>query len=301
MTEQRLTVPAPGGRELEVVVAGRPGGRPLVFHNGTPGGLVAYRPIADQLADRGLALVMYARPGYGRSTPQPGRTVADAAADTAAVLDYLEAGPFLTAGWSGGGPHALACAALLPDRCLAAASMAGVAPYGAAGLDWLAGMGQENIREFGTAVAGPAPLEAMLSQLAPALRGLTAEQITEGMGGLLSDADKSVLTGGFAVYLAESMQAGLEAGIAGWRDDDLAFVTDWGFSLATLASGPVPLSIWQGGQDLMVPGSHGAWLAGQLPGARTHLLPAAGHLTLVAATFGEILDELLDQAVAPQG
>ena len=114
------------------------------------------------------------------------------------------------------------------------------------------------------------------------------------MGGLLSDADKSVLAGGFAAYLAESMQAGLEAGIAGWRDDDLAFVTDWGFSLAALASGPVPLSIWQGGQDLMVPGAHGAWLAGQLPGARTHLLPAAGHLTLAAATFGEILDELLD-------
>ena len=98
MTEQRLIVPAPGGRELEVVVAGRPGGRPLVFHNGTPGGLVAYGPMSDQLADRGLALVMYARPGYGRSTPQPGRTVADAAADTAALLDHLEAGPFLTAG-----------------------------------------------------------------------------------------------------------------------------------------------------------------------------------------------------------
>jgi len=270
-----------------------------VFHNGTPGGLVAYGPMAGLAADRGLALVMYARPGYGRSTPQPGRTVADAAADTAAVLDHLQAGPFLTAGWSGGGPHALACAALLPDRCLAAASLAGVAPYGAAGLDWLAGMGEENIQEFGTAVAGPAPLEAMLSGLAPELRGLTAAQITEGMGGLLSDADKSALVGGFAAYLAESMQAGLEAGIAGWRDDDLAFVADWGFSLATLASGPVPLSIWQGGQDLMVPGSHGAWLAGQLPGARTHLLPAAGHLTLVAATFGEILDELC--LLAPAG
>jgi pimeloyl-ACP methyl ester carboxylesterase len=214
------------------------------------------------------------------------------------VLDHLEAGPFLTAGWSGGGPHALACAALLPDRCLAAASLAGVAPYGAAGLDWLAGMGEENIQEFGTAVAGPAPLEAMLSRLAPELRGLTAEQIAAGKGGLLSDADKSVLAGGFAAYLAESMQAGLEAGIAGWRDDDLAFVTDWGFSLAALASGPVPLSIWQGGQDLMVPGAHGAWLAGQLPGARTHLLPAAGHLTLPAATFGEILDELLDMIAA---
>jgi pimeloyl-ACP methyl ester carboxylesterase len=120
------------------------------------------------------------------------------------------------------------------------------------------------------------------------------------MGGLLSDSDKSVLTGGFAAYLAESMQAGLEAGIAGWRDDDLAFVADWGFSLATLASGPVPLSIWQGGQDLMVPGSHGAWLAGQLPNARTHLLPAAGHLTLPAATFGEITDELLDLVTAPR-
>src|SRR5262249_61668373 len=102
MTEQRLIVPGPGGRELEVIVAGRPGGRPLVFHNGTPGGLVAYGPIADQLADRGLALVMYARPGYGRSTPQPGRTVAGAAADTPAVPGHLGARPLLTARAAGG-------------------------------------------------------------------------------------------------------------------------------------------------------------------------------------------------------
>jgi pimeloyl-ACP methyl ester carboxylesterase len=294
MTEQRMTVPAPGGRELEVVVAGRPGGRPLVFHNGTPGGLVAYGPMSGQVADRGLALVMYARPGYGRSTPQPGRTVADAAADTAAVLDHLEAGPFLTAGWSGGGPHALACAALLPDRCLAAASLAGVAPYGAAGLDWLAK--RENIQEFGTAVAGPGRWRP-LSEL-NGLRGLTAAG--RRGDGRPAVGRRSRRSRAAAAYLAESTQAGLEAD-RGWRDDDLAFVADWGFSLATLASGPVPLSSWQGGQDRMVPGSHGAWLAGQLPGARTHLLPAAGHLTLPAATFGEILDELLDMIAAPRG
>ena len=149
------TVPAAGGRQLEVLVSGPEDGLPLVFHEGTPGGLVAFPPMVTAAAERGLRTVMYARPGYGASTPQPGRRVADAAADVTAVLDALGAGDFVTAGWSGGGPHALACAALLPGRCRAAATIAGVAPRQADGLDWLAGMGEENLAEFAAAQAQP--------------------------------------------------------------------------------------------------------------------------------------------------
>jgi pimeloyl-ACP methyl ester carboxylesterase len=110
--------------------------------------------MADIAARYGLRTVLHARPGYAGSTPLPGRSVADVAADVAVVVDALGADEFVTVGWSGGGPHALATAALLPDRCLGAATIAGVAPYAAAGLDWLAGMGVENIEEFGAAVAG---------------------------------------------------------------------------------------------------------------------------------------------------
>jgi pimeloyl-ACP methyl ester carboxylesterase len=286
------TVPAAAGRQLEVLVTGPEGGLPLVFHEGTPAGLVRFEPVAAAAADRGLRLVMYARPGYGASTPQPGRRVADAAGDVTAVLDALGAGDFVTAGWSGGGPHALACAALLPGRCRGAATIAGVAPRQADGLDWLAGMGEENLAEFAAARAGEAELTEFLTAAAAELRDITADQVAEGLGDLVGDADKAVITGEFASYLAASFRAALVSGIAGWRDDDLAFDQDWGFPLEAA----VPVAIWQGDQDRMVPLAHGEWLAAHLPGAAAHLIPGAGHLSLAVDQLGLILDELLSAA-----
>jgi pimeloyl-ACP methyl ester carboxylesterase len=290
--ETKTTVAAPGDRRLEVLAAGPADGLPLVFHNGTPGGLVAFGPMVAAAAERGLRTVMYARPGYGASTPQPGRRVADAAADVAAVLDALGAEHFVTAGWSGGGPHALATAALLPQRCRGAATIAGVAPHDAAGLDWLADMAGENVAEFGAATAGEAELTAFLTAAAGELRDITAEQMVAGLGDLASPTDRGVLTGEFAGYMAAAFRAALATGIAGWRDDDLAFVADWGVPLGTGA----PVAVWQGDQDMMVPFGHGKWLAAALPEARAHLVPGAGHLSLAIGMFGEILDDLLDLA-----
>jgi pimeloyl-ACP methyl ester carboxylesterase len=290
------TVPAAGGRQLEVLVAGPEDGLPLMFHNGTPSGLVAFAPMVDAAADRGLRTVMYARPGYGASTTQPGRRVADAAADVTAVLDALGATEFATAGWSGGGPHALACAALLPGRCRSAATIAGVAPSDADGLDWLAGMGEGNVAEFTATEAGEAELTKFLTAEADQLRGVTADQVVAGLGDLVSDADKAVITGEFASFLAASFTAGLTPGIDGWRDDDLAFNQGWGFSLETIGgAGSVPVAIWQGDQDRMVPFAHGQWLAAHVPGAVAHLIPGAGHLSLIDQ-FGLILDDLLSSA-----
>ena len=287
-----MTVPAAGGRQLEVLAGGPEGGLPLVFHNGTPGGLVAFGPMTAAAAERGLRTVMYGRPGYGASTPQPGRRVADAAGDVAAVLDALGAEQFVSAGWSGGGPHALASAALLPERCLGAASIAGVAPHDAGGLDWLAGMAGENVAEFGAATAGEAELTAYLTAEAATLRDITGEQLVAGLGDLASAADQAVITGEFASYLAAAFRAALTSGIAGWRDDDLALIADWGFPLGAGA----PVTVWQGDQDMMVPFGHGKWLAASLPAARAHLIPGAGHLSLAVGQFAEILDDLLSVA-----
>ncbi len=219
----------PDGRQLQVLDAGPAGGLPLVFHNGTPGGLVAFPAMVAEAAARGLRTVMYARPGYGDSTGQPGRRVADAAADVTTVLDGLGAGQFVTVGWSGGGPHALACAAMLPGRCLAAASLAGVAPAQAGGLDWVAGMGPENVTEFTAASQGEAALTAFLEEAAAGLGQVTGPQVAEELGGLIAAADQAVVTAEFADYLAGSFRAALHGGIAGWRDDDIAFLSDWGF------------------------------------------------------------------------
>ncbi len=299
MPPDQRVLTTPDGRRLELLTAGPADGLPLLFHNGTPGGLVAFPPMTALAAERGLRTVMYARPGYGRSSPQPGRRVADTVADAAAVLEDLGADQFLTAGWSGGGPHALACAALLPGRCLAAASLAGVAPAQAPGLDWLAGMGPENIEEFAAAGQGEAALTGYLTPAAEGLREVTAEQVADELGGLLSAADREVITVEFAGHLATSFRAALSTGIAGWRDDDLAFVSDWGFPLAR--AGQVPVAVWQGTEDRMVPHAHGAWLAGHIPGARAQLLAGAGHLTLVARSFAAVLDDLLDLAGRPAG
>ena len=292
-----LVLATADGGQLEVLSTGPEDGPVLLFHNGTPGGLVASPDMAAAAAERGLRTVMYARPGYGDSTVRPGRCVADAAADVAAVLDGLGARQFVTVGWSGGGPHALACAALLPGRCLAAASLAGVAPLQAGGLDWMAGMGPENVTEFTAARQGEAALAAFLEEAAAGLGQVTGPQVAQEMGGLISAADRAVVTAGFADYLAESFRLALRAGIAGWRDDDIAFVSDWGFPLEQ--AGAVPVAIWQGEEDRMVPFSHGAWLAGHIPGARAHLARGEGHLTLAARSFGTVLDDLLDLAGQP--
>jgi len=283
-------VEATAGRAVAVLAAGPPDGLPLLFHSGTPAGLVAFAPMIEAAAERGMRLVMYSRPGYGGSDPQPGRQVADAAGDVAAILDHLGAQSFVTAGWSGGGPHALASAALLPGRCLAAATIAGVAPYPADGLDWLAGMAQENVDEFHAACDGEAAVTPLLLSAAETIADVTAEQVAKAMGGLVTAADRAALTGEYAAFTAESLRSALRSGIAGWRDDDLAFVRDWGFSLDRLDA--VPVSIWQGGQDAMVPFAHGQWLADRIPGARAHLLPGEGHLTIGVSRFGDILDEL---------
>ena len=290
-----MTVAGPGGRELEVLVSGPEDGLPLVFHTGTPAGLVGLGPMAQAAASRGLRTVLYARPGYGGSTAQPGRLVADAAADVVAILDRLRMDEFVTAGWSGGGPHALACAALVPVRCLAAATIAGVAPSDSPGLDWLAGMATENVEEFHAALAGEADLTRLLEAAAERMRDVTGASVAEGLGGLVSDADKAVITDDFADYLAASFRAALTPGIAGWRDDDLAFSRDWGISLEALGHA-TPVAIWQGGQDRMVPAAHGAWLAANSPRAHARLRPGKGHLTLLVNRFGEILDDLLGLA-----
>lgn len=296
------------GRVVEIVTDGPDDGLPLVLHEGTPVGLDLYPPMVESAAVRGLRTVQIARPGYEGSTPRPGRRVADVTEDVAEVLNALGGDTFLTMGWSGGGPHALACAALLPGRCLAAASIAGVAPYRADGLDFLAGMGPENVEEFGAALKGEAALTEFLLRAADEVKDVTGQQVADALGGLVSEADRAALTGEYADHMAGGLRAALSNGIAGWRDDDIAFTLDWGFDLGwgpaggerpqgpEGSAGHAPVAIWQGDQDMMVPYAHGEWLARRISGARAHLLRGEGHLTLTVTSRERILDDMLDMA-----
>jgi pimeloyl-ACP methyl ester carboxylesterase len=283
------TVELPDGRFLEYVADEAADGLPLVIHHGTPSGAVLYGDMVASTRAAGFRAILPARAGYGQSSPRPGRLVADVAGDVAALLDALGVGEFATVGWSGGGPHSMACAALLPGRCLAAATIAGVAPYDAAGLDWMGGMGTENVEEFGAAVAGPAELTTYLEAAAAALEHAGPGDLVAALGDLVSDVDKQTLTGEFAEYMLASFRSALANGVAGWRDDDLAFVTGWGFGLADFR---VPVAIWQGDQDRMVPFDHGRWFADNVPGARIHLVPGEGHLSLHTRGLTAVLTDL---------
>lgn len=274
--------------DLEVIADGGDG-LPLVFHHGTPGAAVLFEPMVNAARAVGLRLVTYSRPGYGDSPERPGRTVADATADVAQILDELGADRFVTLGLSGGGPHALACAALLPERCAATATIGSVAPYGAEGLVYMAGMGPENVEEFGLAIEGRDALAPFLQAMADPLSRADAAGIIQEMSGLLPPVDREALTGPVAEWMVTSFHRAVANGIAGWRDDDLAFVQHWGFALADITT---PVAIWQGGVDLMVPHTHGAWLAGNVPTARPHLLPEHGHLSLAVADLPRIVADL---------
>jgi pimeloyl-ACP methyl ester carboxylesterase len=239
-------------------------------------------------AARGFRTVMYSRPGYGRSTRQRGHTVAGAAGDVRSIIESLRADRFVTLGWSGGGPRALACAALLGDRCLAAVAVGGVAPYASAGLDWLAGMTVGNVAEYSAALKGEAALTAHLERAASG----AAELQTEGVLGWLArdgTPPDAPLATPFAEFVATSFRRSQANGTSGWTDDDLALIGDWGFDVGAIQR---PVAIWHGSKDTSVPFAHATWLAKHVPAARARFYEGHGHFSLPVVMLEAMLDDL---------
>lgn len=274
---------------LEVHELGDPDGFPVVFHHGTPGSGTLY----ERWQTPGVRLIGYDRAGYGGSTRRAGRAVAHVVADIQALADALGLDRFATWGLSGGGPHALACAALLDDRLVAAASVAGVGPFGVDDLDWLEGMGEGNQKEFGLVLAGEEALRPALEDEREGLLGVTAEGLREAMAPHLGNADREALTGELAAAFHDNMTHGLAGGVDGWVDDNLAFVQPWGFDVGSIER---RVLIVQGGDDLMVPKRHGLWLAEHVRGCETRIDDAEGHLTLVQNLVPEIHEWLLSHS-----
>ncbi len=280
----------PDGRYLDMDVSGPEDGIPLVFHHGTPGSVRQFRAMQRAAHERGLRLVTFSRPGYGDSTRQPGRRVVDAAADVATVLEHLGASRCLVAGWSGGGPHALATGARLPQQVAGVLCIAGVAPYDAQSLDFLDGMGQQNIDEFGLALRGEEAMRPTFEAEAVGMRDADPAGLIAGLATLLPDVDRAVLTDEFGEDMAAGFAEAFRTGVDGWVDDDLAFVASWGFELAEIE---VPTFVWQGSEDLMVSFAHGQWLATHVPGASARLQPGEGHMSISVGALDQMFDELL--------
>jgi pimeloyl-ACP methyl ester carboxylesterase len=285
VTYREQFVTAPDGRTLEVATLGDPGGCTVFFHHGTPGSALLASLFEAAADDAGLFVVTTSRPGYSRSSRREGRDVASVVGDARAVLDALGRDEYVSAGWSGGGPHALACAALDAPRCRAAWSLAGVVPHDA-GFDWTEGMGPENLEEFALAREGGPRFEAHVAEIAEAFAEATAGNVVGLFGGLLSDADRAALGPEPSRWLlAESCREAFTHGWYGLHDDDRAFCSAWGFDPADIG---VPVEVWYGDQDLMVPPTHGAWLARRVPGAREVHRPGDGHVSLVTGHLGEL-------------
>jgi len=257
----------PGGRAITVDSADVTG-FPVLVHGGSPGSRRLFGPAVESAARHGLRLISYDRPGYGDTPPVPGRTVADAAAETRAIAGALGLTRIGVWGFSGGGMFALACAALAPDLVAAAAVLASFAPYGAPGLDWAGGWPDSMRREvelfFADRASARKNWRADAAEQYPVLS--TAEGWLDRWGGAAGqDAahDRSV-----AEHLALLVQDGMRQGDQGWWDDWAAALSPWGCDVRGIS---VPVQLWHGEKDLAVPVGHGRWLAANVPGIDAHI------------------------------
>lgn len=274
-----------GDRRLAVDIAGATRGWPVFLLHGTPGSRRGPRPRPTLLYRLGVRLISYDRPGYGGSSRSPGRRVADAARDVAAIADHLHIDHFSVVGRSGGGPHALACAALLPNRVHRTAVLVGLAPSDAVGLDWFGGMTEANVRDFGAVGHDTVVLSEQLR--------LRAERAVDQPGSLLAlltaqmtEADRRVVAGvAIRRQLTDAYAEALRGGPHGWIDDVLALRATWGFTLHDIR---LPVRLWHGADDNFAPASHTRWLAGQIPGAHMQVQRHTAHFGAM-----EVLPEIL--------
>ena len=296
-------VPLPDGRNIEVLDHGI-GPRLLVWLSGTPGAAVPDPEVADLASRHSLRIIQPLRPGYGRSSPRPGRRIVDLVEDVDAVLRALEIKDVVCAGGSGGGPHALAMAARLP-QCRAAAALVSPAPREAPDLDFYDGMAASNQEEWRLADQGAEVVRAWLEDVVDAhLRagvesgeadaaGEAGDAMLEQFNDCFSPPDLAVMTRERAPRRAQVFAKAVETGIHGWWEDDIAMTIPWGFDLAEIT---VPVAVWTGRQDRFISPNHSVWLAQRVPGADLHILGGEGHLSLKARHFDAVVLDLLAKA-----
>jgi pimeloyl-ACP methyl ester carboxylesterase len=275
------TVIAPDGRRLTVESWGASHGVPVFMLHGTPGSRRTPHPKHAMLYRQGVHLISYDRPGYGDSDPLPDRDVAHAAADVAAIADALEIGTFSVFGRSGGGPHALACAALMPYRVTRVAALGTLAPRDAENLDWYKGMADSNVAGYRCAELGyRRVLAARLDPRAARIRDDPISQLPFN-DDELPKADKRVVADyGIRSMLVDSFADAVKSSSLGWMDDMMAFTAPWGFDVGRI---DCPVLLWHGELDTLSPVGHAKWLARRITGAKLVVEPGAAHFGALVA------------------
>ncbi|HET7799027.1 MAG TPA: alpha/beta hydrolase [Humibacillus xanthopallidus] len=260
----RSRVRLPDGRGLDVWQGGDPGGTPVLFLHGTPGGRLQGALGDGAAAKAGVRLVSFSRPGYGGSS-DAATTLASVARDAGAVADALAIDSFAVLGVSGGGPYAVAAAAVLPHRVRAVGVVAGLGP----------------LLELDPASAAD-----------PAVRAAVAGD-DDGAIALL-DATAAIRRGagarGFVTpEILEPWTPSGRPGLPSYRGasrDALAFAVGWDIDLATISA---PVWLWYGDHDQQVPLEHGRWLHERLPTSTLVVREGAGHLATLMPYWHDIL------------
>jgi pimeloyl-ACP methyl ester carboxylesterase len=267
---------ASDGRLVTYSLFGPADGRPVVFHNGTPGSRHLGPRMTRTVERHGVRLLVLDRPGYGTSSRSPGRSVADVVTDVQAVIDRLGWSHFAVWGASGGGPHALACAGLLADRVTSCASVVGPAPYPAQGFDWFEGMSPGNVEEFSRALEGEDSYRPLVERLAKeAVDAAQVGEVPASLASELPEADiAAIRTRMEDEGYVDRVLAANRDGVDGWVDDCIAFTMPWGVDPSAI---DVPVSVWYGRDDVLCPRNHSEWLLSNIPNAERHELPH-GHL-----------------------
>lgn len=275
------------GRKLEYFDNNVESDKAILFLHGTPSDGSLWSHWLEEI--KTVRAISTSRAGYGLSDRHKGRSVADDLSDQAAVLDHFGIKSFVSIGWSGGGPHSLNMTR--DNRCKAAFTLAGVGEWGRADLDFLAGMGPENVEEFGAALNGEASITDWMEKNAVGMRSVTAEDLIAVLGGLIGDADKKALTPEVAAHDAAVFSRSLSVSFDGWIDDDLAFVRDFGFDISKIDK---PVVLYQGDDDFMVPHAHSYWLEKHIPTAKLNFVPGHGHISLGEKFRPNIIKEALE-------
>ena len=282
------------GRTLAFFERGAPNGMPVLVCHGTPGSRLTRHPDPTLYEHHGVRMVPYDRPGYGRSDPHLGRSVADAAADIAAIADELGLERFAVVGGSGGAPHALACGALLGDRVVRVGALVTPAPSDSPDFDFFTDLADINVKEFGAALEGREAIEAHLQVYVDELLR-DPDVVIDQIAAELPEVDRRLVSRpAYRALMKESFVEAVRQGVRGWADDDLAFAKPWGFDLEQVEA---ETRLWQGELDVLAPRSHGEYVASRLPNARFELLEGGGHF--LDEEWAIVLDWLSARASQP--
>jgi pimeloyl-ACP methyl ester carboxylesterase len=261
-------------RIIEYEIAGDPLGVPVFMHHGTPGSSAGPRPRNAVLSRLGIFAISHSRPGYGTSTRVEFRSVAAAATDVAMIADSLDIDRFAVLGRSGGGPHALACAALLPERVLRTAALVSLAPTEATDLDWYSDMAGSNVRAYRSAREDRRQLVESIRIRADRVRR-DPSQLIDQLRAEMTDSDARVIDDPqINRLMLSNYRYALAQGPYGWIDDVLAIRRAWGFDLRDIRG---PVRLWHGAHDRFAPASHATWLADRIPGATVEVESGAAH------------------------